>query len=39
VHEAYKVWLSIWIPVTGLVIFAWDKPWWHTTAQHIMRVG
>jgi hypothetical protein len=39
VHEAYRIWLSIYLPVAALVVFAWDKPWWHVTAQHIMRVG
>jgi hypothetical protein len=38
VHEAYKLWLAIYLPVVLLVNFAWDKPWWHSTAQRIMGV-
>lgn len=38
VHQAYVVWLAIYLPVAALVAFAWDKPWWHTTAQRIMGV-
>jgi hypothetical protein len=39
VHEAYKVWLSLYVPVALLVAYAWDKPWWHATAERIMGVG
>lgn len=38
VHEAYKLWLAVYLPVVALVNFAWDKPWWHTTAERIMGV-
>lgn len=38
VHEAYKIWLGIYLPVVVLVTFAWDKPWWHSTAERIMGV-
>lgn len=38
VHEAYKVWLAIYLPVVALVTYSWDKPWWHATAQRIMGV-
>jgi hypothetical protein len=38
VHEAYGIWLAIYIPVALLVTAAWDKPWWHATARAIMRV-
>jgi hypothetical protein len=38
VHEAYKLWLAIYLPVVALVNFAWDKPWWHATAERIMGV-
>ena len=38
VHEAYKIWLTIYLPVAAFVTFAWDKPWWHVTAQRIMGV-
>jgi hypothetical protein len=38
VHEAYWLWLSIWLPVVVLVDFMWDTPWWHTVAQRIMGV-
>jgi len=38
VHEAYWIWLSIFVPVSLLVDVLWDKPWWHATARAIMRV-
>lgn len=38
VHEAYRIWLAIYLPMAALVTFAWDKPWWHSTAQRIMGV-
>ncbi|HEY8593094.1 MAG TPA: hypothetical protein VIL42_09565 [Sphingomicrobium sp.] len=38
VHEAYKVWLAVFLPVIALVNLAWDKPWWHAAAQRIMGV-
>jgi hypothetical protein len=38
VHEAYRIWLAIYLPAAALVTFAWDKPWWHATAQRIMGV-
>jgi hypothetical protein len=38
VHDAYKIWLAIYVPVCLLVDYAWDKPWWHETARAIMRV-
>jgi hypothetical protein len=38
VHEAYRIWLAIYLPVAMFVTFAWDKPWWHATAQRIMGV-
>lgn len=38
VHEAYWLWLSIYLPVVVMVDFAWDTPWWHAVARGIMRV-
>jgi len=38
VHEAYGIWLAIYLPACLAVDFLWDKPWWHETARHIMRV-
>ena len=38
VHEAYKVWLAIYLPAAALVAFAWDKPWWHSAAERMMGV-
>ena len=39
VHEAYTIWLAIYVPVALLVAYAWDKPWWHVTAERIMGVA
>ena len=38
VHEAYRIWLAIYIPVALIVTAAWDKPWWHAAARQIMGV-
>lgn len=38
VHDAYLLWLGIYLPVVALVTFAWDQPWWHAAAQQIMGV-
>jgi hypothetical protein len=38
VHEAYWIWLAIYVPVVLLVDVLWDKPWWHASARAIMRV-
>ena len=38
VHEAYRIWLAIYVPVAVMVTVAWDKPWWHAAARAIMRV-
>lgn len=38
VHEAYFIWLAIYVPVVLLVDVLWQKPWWHATARTIMRV-
>jgi hypothetical protein len=38
VHEAYGIWLAIYVPVVLLVDVLWDKPWWHATAKAVMRV-
>lgn len=39
VHQAYWLFLGIYLPTMALVAAAWDKPWWHTAAQQIMGVG
>ena len=38
VHEAYKMWLPVFVIVVSAVNLLWDKPWWHATAKAIMRV-
>ena len=38
VHEAYRIWLAIYVPVALLVTVLWDKPWWHAAARTILRV-
>lgn len=38
VHEAYGIWLAIYVPSVVLVDALWDKAWWHATAQTLMRV-
>jgi hypothetical protein len=38
VHEAYLVWLAIYVPASLLMYRLWDTPFWHATARHIMGV-
>jgi hypothetical protein len=38
IHEAYWIWLAIYVLASVIVNAAWDKPWWHATARHIMGV-
>jgi hypothetical protein len=38
VHEAYWIWLAFYLPLSVLINLAWDTPWWHATARHIMGV-
>jgi hypothetical protein len=38
VHRAYSVWLPIYVAASLVVNLAWDRPWWHTAARHIMGV-
>ena len=38
VHEAYWTWFPVFVAVTAITDLAWDKPWWHATARHIMGV-
>jgi len=38
VHEAYLIWLPVFVAVSATVDLLWDKPWWHATAKAIMRV-
>jgi hypothetical protein len=37
-HEAYWVWLAIYVPTCLFVNAVWDTPWWHATARQILRV-
>lgn len=38
VHHAYIVWIAVYVPVSLALYAAWDTPWWHATARHIMGV-
>jgi len=38
VHQAYWLFLGIFLPAAALVVAAWDKTWWHEAAHWIMRV-
>jgi hypothetical protein len=37
-HRAYWIWFAVTIPAAIFVNAAWDTPWWHATARHIMGV-
>jgi len=38
IHEAYWIWLGIWLPVAAAVHLAWDTPWWGSMARQLMGV-
>jgi len=38
VHEAYWIWLAIYVPACLVVDYLWDKPAWHSAARYILRV-
>jgi hypothetical protein len=38
VHEAYWIWLGLYVPAALLVFGLWDTPWWHGAARQIMGV-
>jgi hypothetical protein len=38
VHEAYLIWLAVYVPAALLAYSLWDKPWWHATARQILGV-
>jgi hypothetical protein len=37
-HEAYSIWLAIYLPSAVIVNLLWDTPMWHATARQIMGV-
>lgn len=39
VHRAYWVLVATYLPCNLLVLWAWDKPWWHDAAHRIMGVA
>jgi hypothetical protein len=38
VHEAYWLWLGLYVPFALIVYALWDRPWWHGAARQIMGV-
>lgn len=38
VHEAYWIWLGVYVPAALVAYRLWDTPWWHVTARSIMGV-
>lgn len=38
IHEAYWIWLAVYLPFAVVVNALWDTPWWHATARQIMGV-
>ena len=38
VHEAYWIWMGVYVPVALVTYRLWDTPWWHATARSIMGV-
>jgi len=37
-HEAYWIWLGVYVSAALPVYGLWDTPWWHGTARQIMGV-
>jgi len=37
-HEAYWIWVAVYVPVAVVVAVLWDKPYWHAAARAIMGV-
>jgi hypothetical protein len=38
VHEAYGIWMAVYVPTAVLINLLWDTPWWHATARQLMGV-
>ena len=36
IHEAYWIWLAVYVPVALIAYQLWDTAWWHATARAIM---
>jgi hypothetical protein len=39
IHEAYWLWLALYVPISIIINLLWNTPWWHATARAIMGVG
>ena len=39
IHEAYWIWIAVYLPFSVLVNSLWGTPWWHATARQILGVG
>jgi len=35
-HRAYVIWAAVFLPASVAVYLAWDTPYWHATARHIL---
>ena len=35
-HEAYWIWLAVYVPVALVAYRLWNTPWWHGAARQIM---
>jgi hypothetical protein len=38
-HNAYWIWLALFLPAAAVVHGLWDTAWWHDTARQIMGVA
>jgi len=38
IHEAYWIWLGIWLPISAAVYLAWDTTWWNSVARQLVGV-
>jgi hypothetical protein len=39
IHEAYWIWIAVYLPFSVLVNGLWGTPGWHVTARQILGVG
>ena len=39
IHEAYWIWIAVYLPFSVLVNSLWGTPWWHATARQILGAG
>ncbi len=39
IPRAYKIWITLWLPTSIIVLLLWGSPWWLATAPRLMGMG